>query len=349
MIGKCKASFVQERLAFLPLRAWCEAVPISMSICYASLLHCIFPQEEVSMKRSLTLILLAAASAALFLAACGNSKKTESSSTVTSVPQTESVVQEKPAGDLYIESIPGTYTGLFDIVCTPEYHDVWIGQIATFVGETDAPSLADQLKSILTSRPAGESETSTVNNGGPIETNGYFICGLDTLTIDGHTISGADENGNTIFSHTYDYIGTDDMGFFEYKSADNDSGPFTYFLFVPSKTMERSWHLELRYGENIEALRQPVSQEYGSWMVYVIDVGYDESTAENAIANIVADRFIVEGGNNTPGANAVTGGGTVVEQGGGTVVEQGGPAADAPAESEPAGSGEIVEDGNDLG
>ena len=57
------------------------------------------------MKRSLTLILLAAASAALFLAACGNSKKTESSSTVTSVPQTESVVQEKPAGDLYIESI----------------------------------------------------------------------------------------------------------------------------------------------------------------------------------------------------------------------------------------------------
>ena len=33
---------------------------------------------------------------------------------------------------------------------------------------------------------------------------------------------------------------------------DAGSGPFTYFLFVPSKTMERSWHLELRYGEYCE-------------------------------------------------------------------------------------------------
>ena len=163
------------------------------------------------------------------------------------------------------------------------------------------------------------------------------------------------------------------MGFYEYKSADDGSGPFTYFLFVPSKTMERSWHLELRYGEYLESLRQPVSPEYGSWIAYAIDVGYDQSTAENAIANIVADRFIVEGGsNNAPGANAVTGGGTVVEQGGGTVVEQGGgtvveqggtvveqggntvnegsPATeDAAPEGQSSESNEIVEDGNNLG
>ena len=331
-----------------------------------------FSQEEVSMKRSLPLILLTTALAALSLAACGN-KKADSQSTVSSVPPTESVKQERPAGDLYIESVPGTYTGLFDIVCTPEYYDVWVGQIATFVGETDAPSLADQLQMILTSRPAGEAETSTVNDGGPIETNGYFICGLDKLTIDGHTISGTDADGNTIFSHNYEFIGTDDMGFYEYKSADDGSGPFTYFLFVPSKTMERSWHLELRYGEYLDSLRQPVSPEYGSWIAYAIDIGYNQSTAENAIANIVADRFIVEGGSNTaPGANAVTGGGTVVEQGGGTVVEQGGgtvveqggtvveqggnavnedtsETGDAVLESQSDGSGEIVEDGNDLG
>ena len=333
------------------------------------------------MKRSLPLILFTAALAALSLAACGNNKKTEPQGSVSSVPQTESVKQERPAGDLYIESVPGTYTGLFDIVCTPEYYDVWVGQIATFVGETDAPSLADQLQTILTSRPAGEAETSTVNNGGPIETNGYFICGLDKLTIEDHTISGTDAEGNTLFSHKYEFIGTDDMGFYEYKSADDGSGPFTYFLFVPSKTMERSWHLELRYGEYLESLRQPVSPEYGSWIAYAIDVGYDQSTAENAIANIVADRFIVEGGsNNAPGANAVTGGGKVVEQGGGTVVEQGGgtvveqgggtvveqggtvveqggntvnegsPATeDAAPEGQSSESNEIVEDGNDLG
>ncbi len=321
------------------------------------------------MKRSRPLFFLITAIAALSLAACGSdNKKTESQDAVTTVPQTESVVQEKSAGDLYIESIPGTYTGLFDIVCTPEYHDVWIGQIATFVGETDAPSLADQLQSILTSWPAGEAESSTVNNGGPIETNGYFICGLDKLMIEGHTISGTDADGNMLFSHTYEFTGTDDMGFYEYKSVDENSGPFTYFLFVPSKTMERSWHLELRYGDQLEALRQPVSPEYGSWMVYAIDVGYDQPTAENAIANIVADRFIVEGGsNNAPGANPVAGGGTVVEQGGGTVVEQGksvveqggsvveqggntvtdGTGDPAPSEGEPGT--EVVEDGNGLG
>lgn len=297
------------------------------------------------MKRSLPLILLTTTIAALSLTACG-SKKAEPSTTVSSVPQTESVVQERPAGDLYIESIPGTYTGLFDIVCTPEYYDVWVGQIATFVGEADAPALADQLQSILTSWPAGESESSTVNNGGPIETNGYFICGLDKLMIDGHTISGTDADGNTIFSHTYEFTGTDDMGFYEYKSVDEDSGPFTYFFFVPSKTMERSWHLELRYGDNLEALRQPVSAEYGSWIAYAIDIGYDQPTAENAIANIVADRFIVEGGsNNAPGTNAVTGGGTVEQQGGGSVVGQGGGTVVEQGGSAAPQGGTVVEQG----
>ena len=238
------------------------------------------------MKRSLPLILFTTALAALSLAACGNNKKTEPQGSVSSVPQTESVKQERPAGDLYIESIPGTYTGLFDIVCTPEYHDVWIGQIATFVGETDAPSLADQLKSILTSRPAGESETSTVNNGGPIETNGYFICGLDTLTIDGHTISGADENGTQVFSHEYTYVSklllAGMMEGYLYETADEDAGEFKYFYMMPD-TPATTYHLEFRYGSNVDDLAKYNEGPYAYWLAAGFPVDADEEMIKNVI------------------------------------------------------------------
>lgn len=78
----------------------------------------------------------------------------------------------------------------------------------------------------------------------------WFRC----YNFDGAAISGVDKEGNGLFSHSYHYVGMEEIrGLYVYESDDEDSGEFAYFCIAPD-TMETTQHIEFRYGSNLDAL-----------------------------------------------------------------------------------------------
>ena len=54
-------------------------------------------------------------------------------------------------------------------------------------------------------------------------------------------------------------------GLYEFKSDDADSGEFTYFCIAPD-TNDTTYHIELRYGSDLEALRKYDEGDYAYWL-----------------------------------------------------------------------------------
>ena len=76
----------------------------------------------------------------------------------------------------------------------------------------------------------------------------------------------------------FHYIGMEEIrGLYIYESDDADSGEFTYFCMAPD-TMATTWHIEFRYGSDLDALKQ-----------------YDESNSSHAkehrIASVIQKGF----------------------------------------------------------
>lgn len=110
-----------------------------------------------------------------------------------------------------------------------------------------------------------------------------FTQDVDTFTFDGSTISGKDADGSELFEHTYHYIGMEDIrGLYIYESDDADSGEFTYFCMAPD-TMATTWHIEFRYGSDLDALKQYDAGEYAYWLASGISVDYTADDVSNCI------------------------------------------------------------------
>ena len=110
-----------------------------------------------------------------------------------------------------------------------------------------------------------------------------FTQDVDTFTFDGSTISGKDADGSELFGHTYHYIGMGDIrGLYIYESDDADSGEFTYFCMAPD-TMATTWHIEFRYGSDLDALKQYDAGEYAYWLASGISVDYTADDVSNCI------------------------------------------------------------------
>ena len=54
-------------------------------------------------------------------------------------------------------------------------------------------------------------------------------------------------------------------GLYEFKSDDADSGEFTYFCIAPD-TNDTTYHIELRYGSDLEALGKYDEGDYAYWL-----------------------------------------------------------------------------------
>ncbi len=53
--------------------------------------------------------------------------------------------------------------------------------------------------------------------------NCYFLGGIDKFVMDGHTITGLDEQGQEVFSHTYQLLDKEnENGFIFYQSEDEN-------------------------------------------------------------------------------------------------------------------------------
>ena len=71
-------------------------------------------------------------------------------------------------------------------------------------------------------------------------------------------------------------------GLYEFKSDDADSGEFTYFCIAPD-TNDTTYHIELRYGSDLEALGKYDEGDYAYWLGSGISTDYDQTMVENCI------------------------------------------------------------------
>ena len=204
------------------------------------------------------------------------------------VPADEAFLSEDASeAAALLENIKGTYEPLFPVITKPEYDQLWLDPCIAVVGEEAAPQAAEMLKSACNGTIYGQEAMDAFGDG----SNGaqfdcLFINGVSTLTFNGTTISGADESGNQVFSHEYTYTGKLVLGGmmegYLYETADEDAGEFKYFYMMPD-TPATTFHLEFRYGSNVDDLAKYNEGPYAYWLAAALQVDADEEMIKNVI------------------------------------------------------------------
>ena len=104
----------------------------------------------------------------------------------------------------YLTSISGTYVELFPELSKPEYRTIWIDATTPLVGAENAEATTDMLLGMCMAEPYGsEAAEKYAADPDSMAFNCYFLGGIDKFVMDGHTITGLDEQGQEVFSHTY--------------------------------------------------------------------------------------------------------------------------------------------------
>ena len=115
------------------------------------------------------------------------------------------------AGQL-LTDLTGTYEELWPVILDDKYEDLWLDNCKELVGEENAQAAYEKLASMVSGEIYGEEAVKAYADG-----NGVYDCefteGVATLKFDGSTstIKGYDENGEELFSHTYHYVGMEDI------------------------------------------------------------------------------------------------------------------------------------------
>ena len=173
--------------------------------------------------------------------------------------------------DAFMTSINGTYGALFSVITQPEYDSVWLERCAEYAGEEDAQAAMDYLTTVCCGDVYGE-EAVKAYSGAP--ESAQFYCGF---------LGGVDADGSEVFSHKYAYVGdSEQMGFHLYKTDDADAGEFTYFA-MRDDTPESTYHLEFRYGDDVEVLDNYVEGKYAYWMAAGFSADYDDDLVYKVI------------------------------------------------------------------
>lgn len=196
--------------------------------------------------------------------------------------QGSTIDENQAAAQQLLLDLEGTYQELWPVILADEYRQVWLDASAELVGEENAEAAVEKLTSMVTGTLTGEEAAEAYKDGGMAYCC-EFLQGVDQFIFDGTTISGTDANGDELFSHTYHYIGMENIrGLYVYESDDTDSGEFTYFCLAPD-TMETTWHIEFRYGSDLDALGQYDAGEYAYWLASGISVDHTQEDAANSI------------------------------------------------------------------
>ena len=72
------------------------------------------------------------------------------------------------------------------------------------------------------------------------------------------------------------------MNGYLYQTADEDAGEFRYFFMMPD-TPASTYHLEFRYGSDVDALTEYATGPYAYWLAAGFPVDADEAMTENVI------------------------------------------------------------------
>lgn len=245
-------------------------------------------------QRKLASLFLALALVLSLLAGCGNTSNstpetqqpastvTDESATSADTEQESQVDENQAVAEQLLLDLEGTYQELWPVVLADEYHQVWLDASAELVGEENAEAAVEMMTSMVTGTITGEEAVEAYKDG-----NMAYCCdflqNVEQFTFDGTTISGVDASGNELFSHSYHYVGMEEIrGLYVYESDDADSGEFTYFCMAPD-TMETTQHIEFRYGSDLDALGQYDAGDYAYWLASGISVDHTEEDVKNSI------------------------------------------------------------------
>ena len=107
---------------------------------------------------------------------------------------------------------------------------------------------------------------------------------MSKFVFDGNTVTGLDEAGNEVFSHSYTYVQElpEAISCYAYKTDDADAGEFTYICLAPD-TPDTTFHIEFRYGDDLEALGQMYEGKYAFWQAAGMLEDADDEMIENCI------------------------------------------------------------------
>ena len=197
---------------------------------------------------------------------------------------TAQVTEDTAAAEQLLVDLTGSYQELWPVILDSQYDSLWLDDCAALVGEENAQAAYEKLSSMVTGTIYGEEAIQAYANGGGVY-DCSFTEGLVTLEFDGETsvIKGYDAEGNELFSHAYHYVGMEEVrGLYVYESDDADSGEFTYFCIAPD-TSATTYHIEFRYGSDLDALGQYDAGNYAYWLAAGISTDYDQAMVENCI------------------------------------------------------------------
>ena len=201
---------------------------------------------------------------------------------------TEVAAEDNEAAAMQLlEDVKGTYEELFTVTNAPEYDQIWIDACAAVVGDEMAGDVAEMLKSACVGTIYGQEAIDAYGDGSEgAQFDCFFIEGVAQFVFDGTTISGLDENGEEVFSHTYAYAGDFSIGGmmngYLYETTDEDAGAFRYFLMMPD-TPATTYHIEFRYGGDLEALAEYAQGPLAYWLAAGIPVDRDEQMVSDVI------------------------------------------------------------------
>ena len=244
-------------------------------------------------QRKIVSLFLALVLALSMLTGCGSTAAPAVTETPAAAEQTESPApaespavtdENEAAANRLLVDLTGSYQELWPVILDSQYEQLWLDNCAALVGEENAQAAYDKLSSMVTGTVYGEEAVEAYANGG-----GAYDCsfteGLATLEFDGaaSVIRGYDADGNELFSHTYHYVGMEEIrGLYVYESDDADSGEFTYFCMAPD-TSATTYHIEFRYGSDLDALGKYDAGSYAYWLASGISTGYDQTMIEKCI------------------------------------------------------------------
>lgn len=201
------------------------------------------------------------------------------------------------AAEQLLQDVSGTYDELFAVICDPQYDQLWLDDCAAVVGDEMAPMCAEMLKTACAGTIYGqEAIDAYAENPEGAQFDCFFINGVRQFIFDGSVISGVDAEGNAVFSHEYAYVQPLSIGGMLdgslYETADEDAGEFKYFLLLPD-TPASTYHIEFRYGSDIDAMAQYAEGPYAYWLAAGILADADQAMIENVI-NLFCEENLAE-------------------------------------------------------
>ena len=248
------------------------------------------------------------------LLASSSSKESDATATLTAInaalESAKSVkVSETAFKDLAGSSNARTYKGLFaPTILKSDYDSIWLKYITPLMGSEKAEEAAEMLKSSISGPTYGK------NISAEQKAQGLFNCELHpentllTFAVDDEKYTLSDGTN----TYSYEYLGISHMGknddwhslfpnsfpegtthIFDcavYKANEENAGEYKYVLLCPD-TPEETYHIEFRYGSNINDLQSALNGEYAFWLAAGIPSDADSTMIENVIKLFVEENL----------------------------------------------------------